>query len=81
MVKVFMGYFTSDVIDEIRSSSLYFKQETWKLYRDYHNQYEKITSKNAVYIMNEFRNICETISTLPKAFITSGNLRRIFNKD
>ena len=81
MVRVYLSYFTPEVIDEIRSSPLYFKEETWKLYRDYHNKYEKISSKNAIYIMNEFRNICETIGCLPKASLTYGNLRRIFHRD
>lgn len=81
MVRVMLAYFTPDIVDEIRSSSMGFKLETWAQYREYHNRYNKITSKNAVDIMNEFRKICETIYTLPKASLTIGNLFRLFNKD
>lgn len=80
-MKVFLGYFTPEVIDEVRGSTFYFKQETWERYRKYHNQYEKIDSKNAVHIMNEFRNACETIAILPKASVTHGNLIRLFCRD
>jgi len=81
MVHIYLSYFTPEVIDEIRSSPLYFKEETWKLYREYHNRYDQISSKNAIYIMNEFRNVCRTIECLPKASLTYGNLRRIFHRD
>lgn len=81
MVRLILDYFTPNIIEQIRSSSIYFEIKTWEQYRNYHNQYEKITSKNAVNIMNEFRNMCETISTLPKASLTYGNLMRLFNKD
>lgn len=78
---VYLSYFTPEVIEEIRSSSLYFKEETWKLYCDYHNRYDKITSENVINIMNEFENMCKTIECLPKASLIYGNLRRIFHRD
>lgn len=73
MVHVFMAYFTPEVIDEIRSSSLYFKLETWKQYHDYHIHYQQIPKEDTICLMNEFRHVCETIAVLPKAYLTSGN--------
>ncbi len=76
---VFIGYFTPEKINEIQTSSLYFTMETWSQYRDYHNIYEKITPENIKLIMNDFKAKCETISCLPKNYVTCGNLLRLFH--
>ena len=78
MNHVFIGYFTPEIIKEIRATSLYFKIETWNRYRDYHNIYEKITPENTELIMNDFKIKCETIAVLPKNYVTCGNLLRLF---
>lgn len=81
MVHLMLSYFTQDVIHEIRSSAVYVTMESWSQYRSYHNTYEKVSSDNAVFLFNEFRNTCETIATLPKVCLIPGNLARIFRRD
>lgn len=81
MVHIFFGYFTDDVIRQIRSVPMYFKMETWEDYRRFHNNYEPVSSKNAVQLMQEFGNVCDIIATLPKASLTPGNLQRIIVRD
>tara|TARA_B000000475_G_scaffold269459_1_gene263455 strand:- start:791 stop:1054 length:264 start_codon:yes stop_codon:yes gene_type:complete len=78
MVHVFLSYFTEEVIRDIRASQLYVTTDSWARYRAYHSTYEKVSSENAVFLFNEFRNKCETIATLPKACLMPGNLARIF---
>jgi hypothetical protein len=42
------------------------KEKLWEAYRNFHSTHlEKVNSKNAMFIMNEFRNTCETIQTFP----------------
>jgi hypothetical protein len=66
MVVLCRSYFTKEIIRAIRSNEKSFDPAAWKAYREYHSaRLEKINSKNAVFIMNEFRNTCETIASLP----------------
>ena len=63
MVVLCRSFFTDEVIHSIRSK---ITTDLWEAYRRFHNTHiEKVSSKNAVYIMNEFMYTCETISTLP----------------
>lgn len=78
MVKLIYAYFNNAVIDAIRASPKTFAYENWKSYRNYHNNYEPVSSRNAVFILREFQNMVETIATLPKDHITSHNLIRLF---
>lgn len=77
MVRLQSSYFTEQVIDKIRNHS---KDVNWIEYRKYHSQYEKITSRNAVYIMKEFNNLCETIATVPKEFFNLMMVTRLLEK-
>jgi hypothetical protein len=77
MVRLIPSYFTEQVILKIRNHS---KDVNWMEYRKYHSQYEKITSRNAIYIMTEFNNICETIATFPKEYFNIVFVDRLLEK-
>jgi hypothetical protein len=77
MVRLIPSYFTEEVILKIRNHS---KDVNWTEYRKYHSQYEKITSRNAIYIMTEFNNICETIATFPKEYFNIVFVDRLLEK-
>ena len=65
MVVLCRSFFTPEVVRAIRSSGG-FSCKLWEAYRNFHSSnLEKVSSKNAIYIMNEFRNTCETIQTFP----------------
>ena len=81
MVHLLANYFTQNVIEDIRRlNTKYFNQTTWSKYRVYHNRFEHINSRNAVFIMNEFRNRCEVIATLPKPFLNQRDIARIVSR-
>ena len=62
MVVLCRSFFTPEVVRAIRSSEC----DLWEAYRKFHSSnLEKVSSKNALYIRNEFRNTCETIQTFP----------------
>lgn len=77
MVRLIPSYFTEQVILKIRNHS---KDVNWMEYRKYHSQYEKITSRNAIYIMTEFNNICETIESFPKEYFNIVFVDRLLEK-
>ena len=77
MVRLIPSYFTEQVILKILNHS---KDVNWMEYRKYHSQYEKITSRNAIYIMTEFNNICETIATFPKEYFNIVFVDRLLEK-
>ena len=77
MVRLIPSYFTEQVILKIRNHS---KDVNWMEYRKYHSQYEKITSRNAIYIMIEFNNICETIESFPKEYFNIVFVDRLLEK-
>lgn len=83
MVYLRISYFTDAIIHEIRSTSPNtFFNKNWPLYRAFHNETEKVSSKNAVFIMNEFRNKCEMIASIPKHYIMSPiDLVRIIERE
>lgn len=65
MVVLCRSFFTKEVIHAIRSNEKRFDMTSWKAYREYHSaRFEKVNSRNAVFIMNEYQNTCETIATL-----------------
>ena len=67
MVVLCLYFFTPEVIRDIRSK---ITTELWEAYRQFHNTHlEKVNSKNAVYIMNEFFDTCSTINTLPDDYV------------
>jgi len=78
MVYLRISYFTNEIVKEIRCTrpSAFFNKH-WCLYRAFHNETEKVSSKNAVFIMNEFRNKCEVIASIPKQYVTPDNLARL----
>lgn len=77
MVRLIPSYFTEQIILKIRNHS---EDVNWMEYRKYHSQYEKITSRNAIYIMTEFNNICETIATFPKEYFNIVFVDRLLEK-
>lgn len=77
MVRLLPSYFTEQVVHKIRNHS---KDVNWIDYRKYHARYETINSRNAVYIMTEFNNLCETISTFPKEFFNMILVTRLLEK-
>jgi hypothetical protein len=81
MVYLRSSYFTNAIVNEIRTTDLkaFFKKH-WCLYRAYHNQTEKVSSKNAVYIMNEFQNKIEVIASIPKQYVSPQNLARLIGR-
>ena len=62
MVKLRSEFFTYKTIQIIRNKKN--KIDLWKDYRSYHNQFEKVNTTNAIYIMKEFENKCEIIIRL-----------------
>jgi hypothetical protein len=77
MVRLQSSYFTEKVVEKIRNHS---KDVDWIEYRKYHSQYEKITSRNAIYIMTEFNNLCETIAAFPKKLFNMMFVTRLLEK-
>ena len=84
MVHLQTSFFTDAIVDEIRTprrgARKTFFNKYWPLYRAFHNRFEKVSSKNAVFIMNEFRNKCETISSVPKRFMSPRDLALILSR-
>ena len=81
MVYLHISYFTDAIVEEIRTTSpTTFFNKNWPLYRAFHNHIEKVSSKNAVIIMNEFRNKCEVIASIPKQYVSPVNLVRIIER-
>lgn len=71
MVRLAMSFFTQDVIRAIRTKS-YSHMAIWKTYRAFHHtNVERVSSQNAVFILREFQNVCETISSLPEKSVMS----------
>ncbi len=60
MVNLRSEFFTSKIIQTIRDNKKN-KIYLWKDYRSYHNQFERVNTSNAIYIMKEFENKCEII--------------------
>ena len=82
MVYLHKSYFTDAIVNEIRTTSpREFFNKNWILYRAFHNQTEKVSSKNAVFIMNEFRNKCEMIASIPKQYTRPIDLVRIIERE
>jgi hypothetical protein len=94
MVHLQTSFFTDAVVAEIRTprrgARLHWRRTTdnktffnknWPLYRAFHSRFEKVSSKNAVFIMNEFRNKCETISSVPKQFMSPRDLALILSRN
>ena len=82
MVCLRSSYFTDEIIHEIRTTDLKsFFNKHWCLYRAYHNQTEKVSSKNAVFVMNEFQNKIEVIASIPKQYLRPEYLARIISRD
>lgn len=74
MVRLCVTFFTHDMIRAIRdrytrsnkNKTILMDVSAWRVYREYHNQHlEPVNSRNAVFILNEFLNVCETIATFP----------------
>ncbi len=84
MVHLQTSFFTDAIVDEIRKpqrgARKTFFNKYWPLYRAFHSRFEKVSSKNAVFIMNEFRNKCETISSVPKRFMSPRDLALILSR-
>jgi hypothetical protein len=84
MVHLQTSFFTDAIVDEIRTTQRgarkTFFNKNWPRYRTFHNRFEKVSSKNAVFIMNEFRNKCETISSVPKRFMSPRDLALILSR-
>lgn len=74
MVLLCRAFFTPAIIRAIRSQQTRTEHNTdlWEEYRTFHHTHlEKVSSKNAMYILNEFQHTCETISTFPTERYTS----------
>ena len=71
------SYFTEQVVEKIRNHS---KDVNWMEYHKYHSQYEKITSRNAIYIMGEFNHLCETIAAFPEDLFNTMFVTRLLEK-
>ena len=67
MVRLCVTFFTHDMIRAIRGRyHNRLDNNAWRVYREYHhNHMEPVNSRNAVFILREFQNVCETIATFP----------------
>jgi hypothetical protein len=58
---LYTTYFTDDVCDAIRKNVTTFGV-AWKSYVAYHRNFEPINSKNAIFVMEEFRYLYAEIT-------------------
>lgn len=68
MVRLCVPFFTHDMIRAIRGRDRRHNNknttDAWRAYREYHNKHlERVNSRNAVFILREFQNVCEIIAT------------------
>lgn len=64
MVRLCVSFFSAEFVRNVRKRT-FDSMIAWQTYREYHNaRMERVNNKNAVFIMREFQNACETIQTL-----------------
>lgn len=72
MVRLCMSFFTHERVCAIRTQKKQTNMAIWKAYRAFHHtNVEPVSSQNAVFILREFQNVCETISVLPEKSVMS----------